>query len=96
MVDDLSLPKMLIIMNSGQSSIFDDLVCTVFVVYIPKEHRTVERGELLHREIEKFAREKGARVVRGSSWLEGGERIDNFWKRAGYAEQETVYAKYLT
>lgn len=97
LVDDLLLPKILIVLQTGHGLLFDEVSCNVFLIYIPKEHRTPARASEALGAIEAHAREKGAKVVTASSWLyQGSSGIGALWERAGFVQQEIVYVKKLT
>lgn len=95
-VDDLYLPKSLLILQAGQSNVFEEMTCTVILIYVPREHRTPARvGEALTA-IEQYARAKGAVTITASSWLYGASNgIGSLWEKNGFVQQEIVYVKHL-
>lgn len=97
LVDELYLPKILLILQTGQSIVFDELTCTVLLIYIPREHRTPPRVGQAIEAIETHAREKGAVIINASSWIDkGAGGIGTLWEKNGFTQQEIVYAKQLT
>lgn len=98
-VDDLENPTVAIILQTVSTGlVFEEKSCNIILIYVPKEHRTLQKALTAVKQIETYAREQQCTVIYGSSWLykgvdQGG--IGALWKHAGFEEQELVYVKHL-
>lgn len=101
-VDDEILPTACVIVQyvpRENSVVFDESYCSVILIYVPRESRTLPKALACVRAIEDYAKSKNCHCIYGSSWkFQGvdGDGIGKLWEHAGYEVQEIVYRKKLT
>lgn len=99
-VDNLENPTSVVILQIIDNPVvFEEKACSVILIYVDRQHRSVQKALDAVKTIENYARSKGCTCIYGASWKfngTDGDGIGALWLRAGYVEQEVVYRKDLT
>ncbi len=99
-VDNIGLPKVVLIMIMGPTVVFSCRQCQVLFIYATPSARSPAAAAELLRIIEQAARAEDCKEITASSWCykhsDTYPDISSLWLAAGYVEQDRTFVKILT